>query len=64
MPWNAKTFKKHNKALSPAQAKKASAQANAILKSTGDEGLAISVANKHAHDKPKTRQDRLYGGQK
>lgn len=49
MPWDAKSFKaKHNHSLTAGQAKKASAQANAILKKTGDEGLAIAVANKNA----------------
>jgi len=53
MPWDAKSFRsKHNRSLTPAQAKKASKQANAILKKTGDEGLAIAVANKDAKRKP------------
>lgn len=63
MPWSGKSFRaKHNKDLTPAQANKAAAQANAILKSGGSEGVAIATANKHAHDKPKTdRQKRFYG---
>lgn len=48
MPWNGASFRKHNRSLSAAQADKAAAQANAVLKSTGDEGEAIAVANKHA----------------
>ncbi len=48
MPWTGKTFAKHNQGLSPHDAGKAAKQANAVLKSTGDEGLAIAVANKHA----------------
>lgn len=56
MPWSAKTFKsRHNKGLSSGQAKKAAAQANAILRSGGSERVAIATANKHAHDKPKAR---------
>jgi uncharacterized protein YdaT len=52
MPWDSESFKsRHNHKLTEAQAGKASAQANAILRETGDEGLAISVANKHAKDK-------------
>lgn len=53
MPWDSHTFKKHNKHLSITQAGKAAKQANAILKETGDEGMAIAVANKNAknHDK-------------
>lgn len=50
MPWTAETFKsRHNHKLSASKAGKAARQANAILKKTGDEGLAISVANKDAH---------------
>ena len=46
MPWTPASFKaKHNKKLSPAQAKKAAAIANGILKETGDEALAIRTAN-------------------
>ena len=46
MPWTGKSFKKHNKSLSPSGADKASHIANAILQKSGDEGLAIAVANK------------------
>lgn len=57
MPWTPKDFKsRHNKKLSPAQAKKAAAQANAILKSGVPEGEAIAIANKQAlKDKIKKR---------
>ena len=49
MPWTPKQFKtRHNKRLSPAGAKKASAQANAMLRSGVPEGIAIATANKHA----------------
>ena len=49
MPWTPKSFKnKHNKDLSGAESKKAAKQANAILEKTGDEGMAIAVANKNA----------------
>lgn len=57
MPWDAQSFKSHNKSLSTADAGKAAHQANAILKKTGDEGLAIAVANKHAG----SRSSKLYG---
>lgn len=54
MPWTPSSFKsKHNHKLSLAQARHAALQANAILKKTGDEGLAISVANKSARSHPK-----------
>ena len=46
MPWNAKTFGKHNSLATPGQAKGGAKQANAILKATGNEGMALAVANK------------------
>lgn len=52
MPWTGSTFKsRHNHKLSSKQASKAADQANAILQKTGDEGLAIAVANKNAKKK-------------
>ena len=45
MPWTAKTFRHHNKKLSPLKAQKAAKIANAILRDTGDEGKAIRIAN-------------------
>ncbi len=45
-PWTASSFRsKHNKKLTAAQAKKAAAIANSILKETGDEAKAIRIAN-------------------
>lgn len=46
MPWTGKSFKKHNKKLSPGEATHAARVANAVLKKTGDEGKAIATANK------------------
>ena len=46
MPWNAQTFGAHNRAASPAQRKSGARQANAVFKATGDEGMALAVANK------------------
>src|SRR5580765_580509 len=47
MPWNSKTFaSRHNHSLSGAGASKAASIANAILKRSGDEGMAIATANK------------------
>lgn len=60
MPWDASTFHKHNKKLSEAEASKAAKQANAILKSSGDEGIAIATANKEAN----RRRGRLYTHEK
>jgi uncharacterized protein YdaT len=52
MPWNASNFKlKHNKKLTPVKAAKAAKVANAVLKDTGNEGLAVRVANTNAQKK-------------
>ena len=49
MPWTGKSFaKRHNRKLKGKAASRAARQANAILSKTGDEGLAIAVANKNA----------------
>lgn len=48
MPWTAQSFKKHNKHLKGKKASLASRIANAVLKKTGDEGLAIRIANARA----------------
>lgn len=62
MPWTAESFKKkHNKKLSPAKAKKAAAQANAMLKAGVPEGIAIATANRHAkHGAPKYQERHIY----
>ena len=60
MPWTASSFrKKHNKSLTPSQAKTAAAQATAMVKNGVPEGEAIATANKHAKDKP--RSAKWYG---
>lgn len=47
MPWTASQFRaKHNKKLSLPAAKKAAAQATAIIKRGVPEGMAIATANK------------------
>ncbi len=47
IPWSGKSFgAKHNHSLSGAGAAKAASIANAILKRSGDEGMAIATANK------------------
>ena len=62
MPWTPKSFReKHNKKLSDAQAKKASSQANAMIKAGVDEGVAIATANKRAK---KTMIEKRYGKEK
>jgi len=45
MPWSAKDAKKHKKGLTPAQSRKWSKVANAVLDDSGDEGKAIRIAN-------------------
>lgn len=45
MPWDAATFHQHNHAMSPAQSLHAAHIANAILRRSGDEGMAIATAN-------------------
>jgi len=49
MPWTPDQFRKrHAHNLTPAQAKRAAAQANAMLKGGADEGVAIATAIKRA----------------
>lgn len=56
-PWTANQFKKrHNKKLTGGQAVKASDIANAILRKTGDEGLAIATANARAKGKKRKKK--------
>ena len=45
MPWTAKDVNRHKKGLRPDEKKKWSKIANAVLKKSGDEVLAIKVAN-------------------
>lgn len=45
MPWDKKTFKKHNKSATGEKGAKAAAIANSVLKRTGDDVQAIRVAN-------------------
>ena len=62
MPWTGKSFKaKHNKKLTVPQAKKAAAQASAMIKAGVPEGEAIATANKHAN---KSRAQKWYGNKK
>lgn len=55
MPWDKESIKKHNHKLHGKSAEKAASQANAILDKTGDEGLALAVANKDAKKKRKLK---------
>lgn len=45
MPWDAKSFKKHNKKLSGKSARGAAKVATKVLAKTGNEGLAIREGN-------------------
>jgi uncharacterized protein YdaT len=59
MPWSANNYReRHNKKLSLPEAKKAAAQASAMIKQGVPEGEAIATANKRAN---KTRAERWYG---
>ena len=57
MPWDKNSIKRHNHKLKGKAAEKAAAQANAILEKTGDEGLALAVANKNA--KKRSHSDKV-----
>lgn len=46
MPWTGKSFRKHNKKLKGSQATHAARIANAILRHSGDEGMAVATANR------------------
>jgi uncharacterized protein YdaT len=47
MPWDARSFaKKHNRKLKGPAAKKAAAQATAMVRGGTPEGIAIATANK------------------
>jgi len=48
MPWDARGMASHNHALHGEKAGHAARIANAVLKSSGDEGMALAVANKWA----------------
>ena len=47
LPWTGKTIAKHNRSLSPGEAKKAAAQSSAMLKSGVPEGIALATSFKH-----------------
>ena len=50
MPWTGKEFaQRHNKSLSPGEAKAAARQATAMVNSGADEGIAIATANKRVN---------------
>jgi hypothetical protein len=45
LPWDARSFSRHNHGLTPAKAAHAAKIANAVLRRSGDEGMAIATAN-------------------
>ena len=45
MPWSVNDVDRHKKGLTPAEKKKWVKIANAVLRSSGDEGRAIRIAN-------------------
>ena len=62
MPWDSASFAaRHNKKLGPGKAAKAARIANAILKRTGDEGLAIATANARVKGSKPKKHDRPFG---
>ena len=60
MPWTPKTFRRHNKSLTDKEAKKASEIANAVLKDTGNEGLAVRTANSKIKHSLSRKISRMY----
>lgn len=59
MPWTADSFRaKHDKGLTKSQSARAAKMANAILRSGGDEGVAIATAIKHVKS---STASKLYG---
>ena len=61
MPWDSKSFQKHNRKLSGSGSAKAAAIANAVLKRTGNEGLAIATANARAKGQKPKKHDKPFG---
>ena len=60
MPWTGSSFSaKHNKKLKGAKAEKAASIANAILRSSGDEGMAIATANKMVGHKGAAMREKI-----
>lgn len=45
-PWDAHSFRKHNKDATVAQLAKAAEVANAVLDATGDDGAAVRAGNR------------------
>lgn len=60
MPWDKNSIKSHNHKLKGKAAEKAAEQANAILAKTGDEGLALAVANKNAKKSRSAKIESMY----
>lgn len=62
MPWDAQSFAaRHNKKLKGPRAAKAAAIADAVLRRTGDEGLAIRVANARAKGQKPQKHEKPFG---
>ena len=61
MPWDASSFRKHNRKLRGPRAAKAAAIANAVLAKSGDEGKAIRIANSKFMDHSKHGLDSVKG---
>lgn len=61
MPWDSQSIRKHNKGLKGPSAAKAAAIANAVLRRTGDEGLALATANARAKGQKPQKHDKPFG---
>lgn len=62
MPWDAASFKsRHNHKLKGPGAAKAAAIANAVLRRTGNEGLALATANARAKGQKPQKRDKPFG---
>ena len=44
-PWDGETFRKHNAKATKSQLKAGAAEANRVLRKTGDEGKAVRAGN-------------------
>lgn len=59
MPWDAESFKKHNKKLKGHSAEVGAKVATKVLKETGDEGKAIRIGNAAGEKAKKKKSPKL-----
>jgi hypothetical protein len=58
MPWNGRTFRKHNKDATAKQLTVGAKAANAVLHETGDEGRAVRAGNAAIRKMKRRRQQK------